>query len=145
MWIRLSEFYFVYRKPLGLSPFTIDQLEGALYHGDAHNPSVLAVEIHVALLSVIRKDHIELNQPRVYPLKAFQAERDQEELEEREGSHDSFEDSQSNMELLNKTALDLMEEWESRDLSGSHKKDWCKSLVGCLWAVSLEYHRGLNL
>ncbi len=127
-------------KPLALSTFSIDQLENALYHKDQFSPCVLLTEVHAALLNVIRRDHKDYEQPRVYPLKAFEPEIEPEESDERQsspgGSEDEFQ--QIRMGLISEASMEMMEAWEGRELTVANgRKDWQKSLVGCLWAVSM--------
>lgn len=44
------------RKPLGLSPFTLDDFEHSLYHKDWTNPAPLMAELHACLLNALIRD-----------------------------------------------------------------------------------------
>lgn len=52
----LADFLFFFRKPLALSPFSLDDYEAALRHSSPDTPCILIAEVHAALINVIVRD-----------------------------------------------------------------------------------------
>ncbi|WVF69958.1 hypothetical protein IAT40_004743 [Kwoniella sp. CBS 6097] len=112
-------------KPLGLSPFTLDDFEQSLYHDDPYtNPAPLMTEIHAALLNCLIADLTAGHDP-VRPLAACgkQPENDTDYWEGKKGA---------TTETLSPVAAPLGESWRTKELV-KDKKGWEASLVGCLW------------
>ncbi|WVQ97999.1 hypothetical protein IAU59_005119 [Kwoniella sp. CBS 9459] len=114
-------------KPLGLSPFTLDDFEQSLYHNDPYtNPAPLMTEIHAALLNSLIADVAAGHEP-VQPLSACgkhpENENDTDYWEGKKGA---------TTETLSPVAAPLGESWKTKELV-KEKKGWEASLVGCLW------------
>ncbi|OCF37381.1 hypothetical protein I316_00502 [Kwoniella heveanensis BCC8398] len=112
-------------KPLGLSPFTLDDFEQSLYHNDPYtNPAPLMIEIHAALLNCLVADLTAGHEP-VQPLSACGKEHDNDT--------DYWEGKKgATTETLSPVAAPLSESWKTKELV-KEKKGWEASLVGCLW------------
>ena len=129
-------------KPLGLSPFTIDEYEHALYHTNPAQPCVLLQEIHQTLLSLIRADAL-INQDLVLPLKgavppAQEGESEGDSSDESEEDDDDDEDKQEKIKLVTTQAGILAAEFGVKETNGKvGRRDWEGMLAGCLWQVSV--------
>ena len=114
-------------KPLGLSPFTIDDFEQALYHTDPYtSPCQLLVEVHAALLNILVRDAAAGGEP-VQPLAhtGQQVENDTDYWEGNKGA---------TTETLRAAAQDLADKWRDKELSArDNRRGWESALVGCLW------------
>ncbi len=118
------------RKPLGLSPFTLDDFEQSLYHNDPYNPtSTLLTEIHAVLLNALMfdlgaQDETKLAQSTV--ISTDQPESGSEYWEGKKGS---------SVDTLRPLAEPLALTWYTKELvHRDSRKGWESTLVGCLWA-----------
>ncbi|EIW71309.1 hypothetical protein TREMEDRAFT_27184 [Tremella mesenterica DSM 1558] len=91
-------------KPLGISPFPLDDFEQSLYHNDPWtSPAPLMTEIHAVLLNSLIRD-----------LAA--------------GTRGAT------TETLRPIAIPLSQSWSTRELSTRDgRKGWELTLIGCLW------------
>lgn len=114
-------------KPLGLSPFTVDDYEQALYHSDPYtSPVPLLTEIHAVLLNALVTDLAD-GHDEVKPLShtGQQIENDTDYWEGTKGS---------TAETLRPVAEPMAKTWRERELSTrDNRKGWEAALVGCLW------------
>ncbi|WWD21446.1 hypothetical protein CI109_105931 [Kwoniella shandongensis] len=113
-------------KPLGLSPFTIDDFEKSLYHNDNSGPAPLMTEIHATLLNSLIADLADGREP-VKPLSAWgrQPDNDTDYWEGKKGA---------TTETLSPVAAPLAESWKAKELGARDgRKGWEGALVGCLW------------
>ncbi|WVR04567.1 hypothetical protein IAU60_001574 [Kwoniella sp. DSM 27419] len=110
-------------KPLGISPFTLDDFEQSLYHNET-SPAPLMTEIHSTLLNALTADLAAGHEP-VQPLSACgrDPENDTDYWEGKKGA---------TTETLSPVALPLAEQWKTKEL-GKERKGWEASLAGCLW------------
>lgn len=114
-------------KPLGLSAFSIDDYEQALYHNDPWtSPTPLMVEIHATLLNALIFDLIAGNEPtRPLGQSAVNGDNDTDYWEGKKGA---------TAETLRPIAGEMAEQWRLRELSvKDSRKGWEAALVGCLW------------
>ncbi len=115
------------RKPLGLSAFTLDDYEQALYHNDPWTPPTpLMVEIHSTLLNALTH-HLVAGHEVIKPLAHIGAngENDTDYWEGKKGA---------TTETLRPIAGEMAEQWRLRELSvKDSRKGWEAALVGCLW------------
>lgn len=113
--------------PLGLSSFTIDDLEQSLYHTDPYTgPPPLLVEIHAVLIKALANDLKAGNEP-VRPLlhTGLVPENDVDYWEGTKGA---------TAETLRPVVAPLAESWMKKELSiRENRKGWEHALVGCLW------------
>lgn len=124
------------RKPLGLSPFTIDEFENALYHVAAPQACTLLQEVHQTLLNIVRRDAVEAEQAPVLPLKASVAPPSIEGSSSSEDDYEADEDKEERVNLVTKYATAQADTFLEKDTGGkAGRKDWENMLIGCLWAV----------
>ncbi|WWC59314.1 uncharacterized protein I303_101865 [Kwoniella dejecticola CBS 10117] len=112
-------------KPLGLSPFTLDEFEQSLYHAD---PTTLLTEIHAVLLNALSAD-LAAGHEAVKPLSNYgkegEPDNDTDYWEGRKGA---------TTETLAPVVAPLAENWKTKELSiKDSRKGWESSLIGCLW------------
>lgn len=126
---------------MGLSPFTIDEYENALYHNNPNQPCILLQEIHQTLLSLIRADAL-TNQDLVLPLKGAvppisEGDSEGDSSDESEEDDDEDEDKQEKIKLVTNQAGVLAAEFSVKETNGKvGRRDWEGMLAGCLWQVS---------
>lgn len=112
---------------LGLSSFTIDEFEQALYHKDNYTgPVPLLVEIHSTLLNALVRD-LKAGHDPVRPLAhcGQVADNDTDYWEGTKGA---------TTETLRPVAETAAETWSKKELSPNNdRKGWEMALVGCLW------------
>jgi len=109
------------RKPLNLSPFTIDEFEQSLYHKE---PTPLLTEIHTSLLNTLITDLSsgEIIRPLGTPVNQAGEENDTDYWEGLKGA---------TTETLRSIAEDLASTWTTP--IGKDRKGWESALVGLLW------------
>lgn len=114
-------------KPLGLSPFTLDDFEQSLYHTDPYTaPVTLLTEIHAVLLNALIKDSIDGHEP-VRPL-ALTGQMPDNDTDYWEGTKGAT------AETLRPVVEPMAESWKTKELSRrDNRKGWENALVGCLW------------
>ncbi|KAL1406251.1 hypothetical protein Q8F55_007945 [Vanrija albida] len=114
-------------KPLGLSPFTLDDFEQSLYHTDPYTaPVPLLTEIHAVLLNALIKDSTDGHEP-VRPL-ALTGQMPDNDTDYWEGTKGAT------AETLRPIVEPMAETWKTRELSRrDSRKGWENALVGCLW------------
>lgn len=112
---------------LGLSSFTIDEFEQALYHTDHYTgPVPLLVEIHAALLNALIRD-LNTGHEAVKPLAhcGQVADNDTDYWEGTKGA---------TTDTLRPVADPAASSWSKKELSAKDdRKGWELALVGCLW------------
>ncbi|WWC86969.1 uncharacterized protein L201_001850 [Kwoniella dendrophila CBS 6074] len=119
-------------KPLGLSPFTLDDYENSLYHNDPYNnPAPLMAEIHSVLLNALAADLKAGHEP-VKPLNTFgkdgEIENDTDYWEGKKGA---------TTETLTPVVLPLIENFKNKELLiKDNRKGWENNLIGLLWERS---------
>jgi hypothetical protein len=115
-------------KPLGLTPFTIDDFEQALYHSDPYtSPSHLLIEVHAALLNSLLRDVVAGGEP-VKALVHTGMEKVENDIDNWEGTKGASTDT------IRAAAQDLADKWRDRELPArDNRKGWEAALVGCLW------------
>ncbi|WRT64827.1 uncharacterized protein IL334_001763 [Kwoniella shivajii] len=112
-------------KPLGISPFTLDDYERSLYHNDPYtSPAPLITEIHSVLLNALIADLAAGHEP-VKSLSAFgkEPDNDTDYWEGKKGA---------TTETLAPIAGPLSENWKTKEI-GKDRKGWENVLIGCLW------------
>jgi hypothetical protein len=114
-------------KPLGLSPFTLDDYEQSLLHTDEYTaPAPILVEVHAALLNALMKDLEEGHEP-VKPIVHWGLDYDND-MDYWTGTKGA------NVDTLRPVVEPLGESWTKRQLSYKDgRKGWESALVGCLW------------
>lgn len=120
-------------KPLGLSPFTLDDYEQALYHNDPYqSTSTLMSEIHSSLINILISD-LAAGHEAVKPLSLTGMGNDND-IDYWEGTKGAT------AETLRPVAEPLSKSWYMKFLSPKdNRKGWEAALVGCLWErASLE-------
>ena len=114
-------------KPLGLSPFTLDDYEQALYHNDTYSsPSTLIAEIHSTLINILISDLVAGHEAvKSLSLTGMGNENDIDYWEGTKGA---------TAETLRPVAEPLSKNWFMKYLSlKDNRKGWEGALVGCLW------------
>jgi hypothetical protein len=114
-------------KPLGLSPFTLDDFEQALYHNDPYtSPAPIMAEIHATLINALIRDVTAGHEPvRPISLTGRADENDTDYWEGKKGT---------TAETLRPTAEALGGTWAAKPLKSSDgRKGWESALVGLLW------------
>jgi hypothetical protein len=114
-------------KPLGLSSFSVDDFEQALYHSDPYTaPVPLMVEVHAALLNALVRDVAAGSEP-VVPL-AHTGQLIENDTDYWEGNKGAT------TETLQVAAQELADKWRDKELSAREgRRGWEGALVGCLW------------
>ena len=120
----------LHSKPLGLSPFTLDDYEYALYHNEPRSsPTPIMIEIHATLLNALINDFALGNEPVKPLVLAGAAEDNDTDYWEGKGG--------ATAELLRPVASGLADNWKVKELRASsgpdNRKGWEGALVGCLW------------
>jgi len=116
-------------KPLGLSPFTLDDFEQALYHNDPWtSPTPLLVEVHATLLNALIAD-LAAGHEAVKPISLTGMNgHAHDENDYWEGVRGAT------TETLRPIVEPLGKSWYMKYLSPrDSRKGWEGALVGCLW------------
>ncbi|RXK37512.1 hypothetical protein M231_05233 [Tremella mesenterica] len=115
-------------KPLGISPFPLDDFEQSLYHNDPWtSPAPLMTEIHAVLLNSLIRD-LAAGSPPVRPLAACGITKESSDEDYWEGTRGAT------TETLRPIAIPLSQSWSTRELSTRDgRKGWELTLIGCLW------------
>ncbi|OCF58877.1 hypothetical protein L486_03368 [Kwoniella mangroviensis CBS 10435] len=114
-------------KPLGLSPFSLEDYERSLYHNDNYQgPAPLMTEIHSVLLNALVADLSAGHEPaKTLSSYGKEPDNDTDYWEGKKGA---------TTETLTPVVLPLAESWKSKVLSVKEgRKGWEGSLIGCLW------------
>lgn len=114
-------------KPLGLSPFSLDDFEQSLYHTDEYTaPAPILVEVHAALLNALIRD-LQEGHDAVKPIVHWGLDVDND-IDYWEGTKGAT------AKTLQPIAVPLAESWTKKPLSfKDSRKGWESALVGCLW------------
>ena len=108
------------RTPLHISPFTMDEFEGALRHSSPE-PCGLIAEIHSILIYNLR----------TVPCNRFSLLYSLGQLEEKVGPEDTV--LGLSLEKLDESLTDIGNNWERAPLRPGETRDgWEESLIGCL-------------
>ncbi|KAI0662737.1 chromatin remodeling complex protein [Cubamyces menziesii] len=114
-------FIVVYGQPLHISPFTMDDFEGALRHSVIEPQCQLLAEIHATLIYILR----------TVPFNRHSAVISLVDYKQDHGDNDSV--FGVTIEQLTEAMADVGNNWERAPLRHSEGRDgWEESLVGCL-------------
>lgn len=127
-------------KPLGISPFTLDEFEQSLYHKDWSSSAPLMVEIHACILNALIRDLRNGSEP-VKPttltanVPSSDLTTDEDGDANVENDADYWEGNKgATTETLRPIATDLANIWASRLYTlKDGRKGWESALVGLLW------------
>lgn len=121
---------FVSSVPLKLSPFTLDEFEGAIRHNDIYQPVTLIAEIHSSLIYALRA----LSTHRHSAVVSFLNE---DEEYKSDGEEVPIQYGIQTDQLTNALA-DVGNNWERQPLRVEEgRAGWEEALIGCLKDVSL--------
>ncbi|EIW64756.1 chromatin remodeling complex protein [Trametes versicolor FP-101664 SS1] len=114
-------FLVVYGQPLHISPFTMDDFEGALRHSVVEPPCPLLGEIHATLIYILRTVGFERHSAIVSLV---------DDSKEKGGDNEVF---GVTIDQLTAAMADVGNNWERAPLRHSEGREgWEESLVGCL-------------
>ncbi|CAI2164774.1 12749_t:CDS:10 [Funneliformis geosporum] len=129
-------FFTVFGKPLGVSFFTLDDLELSFYHNMMQPRCTLVIEMHAALLNAIIRDRLQARSKKRQPVpRVAPALRDQIKTET--GPNDMDVDVNGKSVLASRDALErLVKIWDKKVISPKDsRKGWECVLIGCLYQL----------
>ncbi|CAG8521086.1 955_t:CDS:10 [Funneliformis mosseae] len=129
-------FFTVFGKPLGVSFFTLDDLELSFYHNMMQPRCTLVIEMHAALLNAIIRDRLQARSKKRQPVpRVAPALRDQIKTET--GPNDMDVDINGNSVLASRDALErFVKIWDKKVIPPKDsRKGWECVLIGCLYQL----------